>query len=298
MTLSFLFQAGGLSRRLIPGKERLIFQAMIARAALIFASLCSVSLAAIRAGKAAADWISTAASYQAGTPLQTAIRLVVDEGWHTYWENPGEAGMRISVAWELPAGWTAGELEQPVPKRFTTGGLAGFGYEGTVVFPVKLTPPAGFTGPAKLKGKVSWLTCNDQSCVPGDAVLELSLDSGTPAATAEARLIAEALLKIPRYHPEIKLTVTESPKRLALSLSRATTEPFDPADYQFFPATLEAIGPAAKFEFTRSGDKWNAEVPKSEFATKPIEQLTLVLAGMDQQPPLALTWTAEPAKSH
>ncbi len=265
---------------------------------MIFASLCSVSLAAIRSGKAAADWISTSVGYQAETPLQTAIRLVVDEGWHTYWENPGEAGMRISVTWELPAGWTAGELEHPVPKRFNTGELAGFGYEGTVIFPVKLTPPAGFTGPAKLKGKVSWLTCDDQSCVPGDVVLELALNAGAPVTTAEARLIEASLLKIPRPNPEIKLTVTESPKTLALTLRSTTTKPFDPADYEFFPATLEAIAPAARFEFTRSGDKWTAELPKNEYATKAVQQLTLVLAGKGQQPPMALTWTAEPAKSH
>lgn len=265
---------------------------------MILATLCTASLAAVRSGKATADWIGTSATYQAGTPLQTAIRLVLDEGWHTYWENPGEAGMRISVAWELPAGWTAGELEHPVPKRFETGGLAGFGYEGTVDFPVKLTPPAGFTGSAKLKGKVSWLTCNDQSCVPGDVVLELSLDSGAPVATAAARSINDALLKIPRPNPEIQLTVTESPKTLALTLSRATTKPFDPADYEFFPATIEAIDPAAKFEFTRSGDHWTAEVPKNEYAAKAIRQLTLVLAGKDKQPPLALAWTADPAKSH
>ena len=271
---------------------------MFARTAVIFASAATVSLGAVRSGKAEVDWITATASYAVGKPVQTAVRLVVDAGWHTYWQNPGEGGMKISAVWEMPAGWTAGELEHPVPKRFMTGELAGFGYEGTVVFPVKFIPPAGFTGTAKLSAKISWLTCDDQSCVPGNAALALSLTAGGPTVTAEAKLIEDALLKIPRQASALKLTVAEFPKSLTLTLARETPQPFDPAHYVFFPATPQVIDPAAKLEFTQAGDKWTAEVPKSEYATKAILELTLVLAGKSTQPPLALTWTAEPAKSH
>ncbi|MES2920547.1 MAG: protein-disulfide reductase DsbD domain-containing protein [Verrucomicrobiota bacterium] len=265
---------------------------------MIFASSATVSFAGVRSGKAEADWISTTKSYEAGKPLQTAVRLVVDEAWHTYWLNPGEGGMKISAVWELPAGWTAGELEHPVPKRFMTGDLPGFGYEGTVVFPVKFTPPAGFTEPAKLKGKISCLTCNDDKCVPGNAELELSLVPGKPIPTDEATLIDAALLKIPRQNPEIKLVVIESPKTLTLTLISATTKPFDPSDYEFFPTTPQVVDAAAKFEFTNNHHKWTAEVAKSEYAAQAIEELTLVLAGKAEQPPMALTWTAGPPKSH
>ena len=206
--------------------------------------------------------------------------------------------MKISAVWELPAGWTAGELEHPVPMRFVTGELPGFGYEGTVVFPVKFTPPAGFAGEVKLKGRISWLTCNDQSCVPGNAALELSLTAGEPTATAEAKLIEDALRKIPQQNSALKLTVAESPKSLTLTLARETTQAFDPANYEIFPATPQVVDPAAKLEFTQAGDNWTAEVAKSEYATKAILELTLVLAGKSTQPPLVLTWTAEPAKSH
>lgn len=271
---------------------------MLARTTLIFAAITTVSSGAVRSGKAEADWIAATETYTADKPLQTAVRLVMDAGWHTYWLNPGEGGMKISAIWELPPGWTAGELEHPVPKRFMTGELAGFGYEGTVVFPVKFTPPAGASGTAKLKGKISWLTCNDQSCLPGNAELELSLTAGEPVATAEAKLIEDALLKIPHQSPELKLTVEESPKTLTLTLSPATTKPFDPADFEFFPATVQAIEPAAKFSFVGDGQKWTATVAKSEYATTPLHDLSLVLVGKGTQPPLALTWTATPAKSH
>lgn len=263
---------------------------MTTRIALILASICTVSLAGVRSGKAEAEWWSSSKTYTPGKEVQTAFRLELDTGWHTYWLNPGEGGMKISVTWELPAGWTAGELEHPVPKRFKTGELAGFGYEGTVILPVKLTPPAGFSGPVKLKGKISWLTCNDDQCLPGKAELELSLNAGAPAATDEAKAIEHALKKIPRPTEEISLTVIEQPEALILTLHPLAPRPFGITDYEIFPATPEAINPAAKIEFFKSGDSWSAEVPKSEYATQPIEKLALVLAGKSGQAPLTVCW--------
>jgi DsbC/DsbD-like thiol-disulfide interchange protein len=263
---------------------------MTARITLILASICTVSLAGVRSGKAEAEWWSSSKTYTAGAPVQTAFRLALDTGWHTYWLNPGDGGMKISVTWELPAGWTADELEHPVPKRFKTGELAGFGYEGTVIFPVKLTPPAGISGPAKLKGKISWLTCNDDQCLPGKAELELTLDAGAPAATDEAKAIDHALKKIPRPSNETSLTVIEQPETLVLTLHPLTPRPFGITDYEIFPATPQVINPAARIEFFKSGDSWSAEVPKSEYATQPIEKLALVLAGKSGQPPLTVCW--------
>lgn len=101
---------------------------MHAGTVLAFIASGTVSIAAVRSGKAEVDWLSVSATVAPGKPVQTALRLVVDPGWHTYWENPGEGGMGISVKWDLPAGWTAGALEHPVPQRFMTGELAGFGY--------------------------------------------------------------------------------------------------------------------------------------------------------------------------
>ncbi|MES2437825.1 MAG: protein-disulfide reductase DsbD domain-containing protein [Verrucomicrobiota bacterium] len=258
--------------------------------ALISAAMCSVSLAAVRSGKAEADWISTSGTCEAGKPLQTAVRLALDEGWHTYWKNPGEGGMEISVKWELPEGWKAGELEQPVPKRFMTGGLPGFGYEGSVIFPVAFTPPAGFSGEAKLRGKISWLTCNDDSCVPGNADLELSLSAGPPAPTQDAATIAAALEKIPQPRENgAALTVEEKPKTLLLAITGIELA----ENSEIFPATPQVVDAAADFKFSKAGDRWTAEVPKNEYATGPAKELTLVLAGKGGTAPVSLTWKAK-----
>jgi DsbC/DsbD-like thiol-disulfide interchange protein len=263
---------------------------MIARTVLISSLACAISSAAVRSGKAEVDWITTSGSGEAGRLVQTALRLVLDEKWHTYWKNPGEGGMEISVKWELPEGWTAGELEQPVPKRFMTGELPGFGYEGTVLFPVAFTPPPGFAGEAKLKGKFSWLTCNDDSCIPGNAELELVITAGAPAPTAEAGVIAAALEKIPQAKgSDATLEVVEKPKSLVLAITGVEL----PENSEIFPATPQVVDAAADFQFSKSGNRWTAEVPKNEYATSPVKELTLVLAGKGGTAPVSLTWKAK-----
>ncbi len=267
---------------------------MLTRTTLIFASACAIASAGVRSGQAEADWLATSKTYTAGQPVHTGIRLVVDKDWHTYWTNPGEAGMKISLKWDLPEGWTAGEMQYPVPKRFMTGELAGFGYEGTVVFPITLVPPANFTGEAKPKVKISWLTCNDASCIPGNAELELSLQTGEAAATPEAAFIEEWQVKVPRPADGMSMTVKEGPDKLLITLRSAPGSVPVPGDCEIYPVTGQIIDPKAKVRFgSDGGGIWSAEVPPSEYISKPVKELSLVLAPKGGATGVLVTWKAE-----
>ncbi len=266
---------------------------MIARTSIVFTALCTLSSAAVRSGHATAEWIAGSENYQAGTPVRTALRLVLDEGWHTYWSNPGEGGMKISVKWDLPEGWEAGELEQPVPIRFLTGSLAGFGYEGTVSFPVAITPPAGAAGDVKLAAKVSWLTCDDSACVPGDAELSLELKQGEAAPSSHEAAIREAELAVPRQADGLSLEVTETEAGVELALTAGADFQADPETCEVFPETPQALDPAAPIQFEKSGDGWKAVVLKNEYASGPLKSLTLVFAGKEAVSPFFVTWEGE-----
>ena len=43
-----------------------------------------------------------------GQEVELALVMTPEEGWHGYWENPGDAGKPMSVEWRLPPGATAG----------------------------------------------------------------------------------------------------------------------------------------------------------------------------------------------
>ena len=112
----------------------------------------------------------------AGSTLWVALRLEHAEHWHTYWINPGDAGKVTEIAWELPAGVSAGNIVWPTPTRFNLpGDLVDFGYVGEVFELVPLQIPADFTGKKlTLAAKVNWLECED-SCIPASAALDLEV---------------------------------------------------------------------------------------------------------------------------
>ena len=269
----------------------MIFRVLPAIAALsaLCAPLCQS--APVHSGHASAEWITGATSYEPGKPLQTGFRLVVDAGWHTYWSNPGEAGARFKVVWNLPEGWTASDISYPFPKSIP-GELPGYGYEGEVILPVTLTPPAGASGPVELSAKVSWLTCDDEACVPGKADVSLKLGGDSVVDGATAADLAKFVALVPKPLEGAKLTVRESGTAMTLSLVLPAGAKIDPADSEIFPETRQAIDHAKPIRFEKTGPTWSATATKNEYAEGPLKELKLVL-GKQGVPPVEVTWKAE-----
>lgn len=231
---------------------------------------------------AKAEWIPAETDITEGESIRTIIRMTVSEGWHTYWVNPGEGGMKLSLKAELPEGWQLGTLQYPVPKRFTTGALVGFGYEGVIDFPLTLTPPAGASGELPpLEATLAWLTCNDESCVPGKAVLALP-------ATTDAEAVATAYEKLPLPLEGAQLSADFNGAEASLSLILPGDSDLDPALWEIFPITPNVLDPASKPRFTQqdSSSPWIASAPKSEYLSGTPEKLEILLIS-----PEGKSWT-------
>ena len=245
-----------------------------------------------RAGRAQVDWVSATHGYTPGKPLTTALKMVLDDGWHTYWINPGEAGMPLTATLTLPDGWSADAPQYPLPMRFMTGDLHDFGYEGTVLFPITLHPPADATGDVEIQGSFDWLTCDDSACVPGDAALTLTLKAGDDTPTAEAEEIAKTLKSIPTPAPEtwkLMLSASEDSLTLTLELPPSLQGP----DLEVFPLSVNVVHPAAKFDWRHTEGKWRANVPKSSFAPEPLETFELVIDAPSIERPAIVSWKTD-----
>lgn len=258
---------------------------------LFSAAVAAASPSAVRSGQASAEWLSASSTYQPAQPLQTIVRIAVDKGWHTYWENPGEAGMKVAVEWELPPGWKAGKLEYPAPSRFIAGDLVGFGYAGTVDFPITFTAPADASGKITLHGEVSWLTCDDHACIPGKAKVELTLDAGPVASTPAAAAVAVAQTKISQRVEGASLAVKQSEKSLEFTVTTDPKKRFDPAACDVFVLTEAAVDPTAPIRFQKSGETWTAAAQVSEYASEPLQKLSLVFVLPSDQTQIELAWT-------
>ena len=120
-------------------------------------------------------------NYVAGEQFRVGVRLKIDPGWHIYWKYPGDAGAPTTVKWTLPDGFTAGELEYPVPHEIDEpGGIIAYSYEDTVVLSALITPPAKQSREnITVTADVSWLVCKDV-CIPGKASPSLQIIAWMP----------------------------------------------------------------------------------------------------------------------
>src|SRR5208283_6238958 len=82
-----------------------------------------------------------------GTPFQIGLRFRLAPGWHTYWRNPGDAGVAPELDLALPKGVVAGPLAWPAPQRVTEGPLMTYAYTGEVLLPLTVTPAPGTPAP-------------------------------------------------------------------------------------------------------------------------------------------------------
>ncbi len=247
--------------------------------------------AGVKSGHAEAELLSNSGSYKPGATLTMGIRLKIDEGWHSYWVNPGIGGMPLKATWTLPEGWQAGDLRQPVPKRFMTGELPGFGYEKEAIFLVDLTPPPAAAGDVEFKVKVSWLTCDDSACVPGDAELAVTLPAGEGKPGKDVAAIFAAEKKIAKPAEGVTLTVEEAGETLTLRVDGPET--LDLSASSAFPATPDVVDPAAPIVFKKTKAGWIATVKKNEYAEGPPTLFDIVLAGGLLEKPLAVSWRAK-----
>lgn len=143
--------------------------------------------------------IADVKSIQPGVPFTAGVLMKMEEGWHTYWKNGGEAGLPTEIAWSLPRGFVAGEIQWPLPHKYNeSGDVLTYGYETENMLLVQITPPADIAAGSSvvLKAKVSWLEC-EKLCVPGSAEVELRL----PVANAAPQNNATALFD--RYRAQI-----------------------------------------------------------------------------------------------
>jgi len=126
-----------------------------------------------------AELIPETTTVKAGEPFGVILHLKMDPGWHTYWINPGDAGLATTIKWTLPPGFTAGPIQWPTPEQHNLGTLVTYGYEGDVYLITTITPPATGDLPEHfpITAKANWLVCQE-ACIPGKAELTVQLDAG------------------------------------------------------------------------------------------------------------------------
>ncbi|MEQ8824741.1 MAG: protein-disulfide reductase DsbD family protein [Filomicrobium sp.] len=127
--------------------------------------------------------------------LVAGVEIELDNGWKTYWQNPGEAG-GVPPVFDFGKSQNLAEAKvlYPAPKRLKDKMGDSIGYKYHVVFPVLVTPKNA-SEPVDLKVDFAFGVCAD-ICIPAEASMQLKVP--TDMSRKMPRAIAAALDYVPR----------------------------------------------------------------------------------------------------
>jgi len=148
--------------------------------------------APVSSTRAVATLVTDTDSMQPGAPFRVALRLRMADGWHTYWKNPGDAGVPPELTIE---GASQSPIDWPTPRRVAEGPVMTYAYTGEVMLPVTVTATSG-----AIKAHAQWLVCKD-ICIPEDGDFTLNLPVGPPKPSAQTPLFAAHDRMVPRASP-------------------------------------------------------------------------------------------------
>lgn len=218
---------------------------------------------------------------QPGGEVLLGLKLVPSPGWHTYWKNPGDAGLATELQWTLPDGVTAGAMSWPAPRIIRTGALVSYGFENPVMLTIPLAISPSFrlqeASGLRIKLKASWIACRIE-CIPEERelVVELAQNSSTAGHGPDFDAAAEAQ---PKRLPggstysirdnSLYLSVTGLPAAL---VGRTLA---------VVPATAGLVNPAENWAQKWDGNTWNSSVKVLSSRAAAVAELSLVIVADD-----------------
>ncbi len=197
-----------------------------------------------------------------GQATWVALRTKIEPHWHTYWVNPGESGLPVSLTWKLPPGFVAGPLQYPLPQKLDVAGIMAYVFEGDVLLPVQLQVPADLKPGTKVKLQASaeWLACA-QVCVPGSADLELELPvAESSASTKWINAFQAARQALPQSQPPPQAAASWSGPTMLLTFAL----PAPPDKVFFAPLKSDIIKDAAEQPLKKGANLYTLTLTPAE----------------------------------
>lgn len=127
--------------------------------------------------------------------IYAGLEIELDDGWKTYWRNPGSSGVPPRIEFEGSGNLAKAELLFPAPQRFKDRDGDIIGYDKTVVLPVALTPQDP-TKPIVLNVAAEFGICRE-ICVPVQPSLRLQVPPDAALANSDG-LLPQALARVPK----------------------------------------------------------------------------------------------------
>jgi thiol:disulfide interchange protein/DsbC/DsbD-like thiol-disulfide interchange protein len=224
-----------------------------------------------------------------GETFTVALDIEMEEGWHTYWMNPGDSGEPLTIEWDLPNGFTAGAIQWPFPHRYDAQVLTSYAYSDRVLLPVEMHAPddlpVGET--VTLTGEAEWLICAEV-CLPASGTVQRTFAVGESPVSAprqEARRVHSFQNQVPVDAPSWQMQASQSTGSYALAFTRADGPVPDVGsgssgkngEVQFFPDDADILDHTAAQPLARQDNAYVLALQASPYASSPVDTLRGVL---------------------
>ncbi|MGC4252351.1 MAG: protein-disulfide reductase DsbD family protein [Sphingobium sp.] len=207
-----------------------------------------------------------------GGDTSIAFAMTPEAGWHGYWENPGDAGLGMTVKWTLPKGVSIGALRYPVPETLMISGLMNHVYEGpyAILAPLTVAPDVPIGTRLPIRARADWLACTDKICVPEGADLSLDLVAGDgKVQPADQVRFDQWRAHLPRpLGAQASYAVTDGRLRVAIPFPAGAQA----NDVHLFPLAEGFARYAAPQKVQREGDRLLIETEAGQdFQASPVQ---------------------------
>jgi len=204
-----------------------------------------------------------------GKPFFLGLHLVHPPGTHTYWKHPGIVGLPTTIKWELPPGFTAGDIQWPAPQVVKMGSHDAQGYEGETLLMIPITPPESLSSPSvTLSAKASWMCCGN-TCSPANGVpfsITLPVTDGPRLDPATASWFSTTRAMLPGSSASWRVSVTRKGGSYSLRFTppAGTLSPEDLPSVRFFTADGQIDTDKAQHARLLTGGEWQLEMEAGE----------------------------------
>ncbi|MFC3308879.1 protein-disulfide reductase DsbD family protein [Blastomonas aquatica] len=218
----------------------------------------------------AASLVAESAAPAPGSTIDLAFAMTPKSGWHGYWQNPGDAGLGMTLTWDLPNGVTTAQLRYPVPETLIIAGLMNYVFEGPYAPLVALTIDPSVRPGTRLpiSVKADWLACTDEICVPESTTLTTSLTAGDGAISKADRSRFDGWRQRLPAPLGSQATYQVDGQIIRIAIPYPAGGAID-APY-FFPSTDPGVSYRAPQAFFRDGDRLIVQTEASGTLTGPL----------------------------
>ena len=208
------------------------------------------------------ELISNSNSIQPGDELLVGVKFRLEKDWHTYWNNPGDAGEGATIKWNLSKGLSASNILWPGPERIPVDPLMTFGYNDEVVLLTKISSDEKVNFPLKIEAKVSWVTCKD-ICIPQEGTVDIEINEGNLLATSHDLELKKYLSRVPTvFSKDFRVEALDNKfffQSDVLGDEQYTDVYFFPSEYGLTSYTKDQI-------FEKNQNSFTLEIEASEYS--------------------------------